>query len=60
VRKITKLNSPDVDNFMLHYRPSYETLITLNDLELGYYIQQCHIIYKNLMHIKKSAAKHNE
>jgi hypothetical protein len=38
VRKITKLTSPDLDSFMVRYRPEYETLLRLNDLELGYMI----------------------
>ncbi len=38
VRKITRLTSPDLDSFMVRYRPDYETLLRLNDLELGYMI----------------------
>jgi hypothetical protein len=38
VRKITRLTSPDLDSFMVRYRPDYETLLRLNDLELGYVI----------------------
>jgi len=47
VRKITKLNSPDLDSFMVHYRPGYELTHQLNDLELGYYIERCLVLYKN-------------
>lgn len=46
VRKITKLQSPEIDSFMKQYRPSYEGLQFLNDLEFGYYVQQCFEQYK--------------
>ena len=39
VRKITKLQTPEIDSFMKRYRPDYELLQTFNDLELGYYIE---------------------
>lgn len=47
VRKLTKLQPPELDTFMKRYRPEYELLMTLNDLELGYYIQQCFEQYKS-------------
>lgn len=46
VRKLTKLSSPELDTFMNRYRPDYEFVTTLNDLELGYYIQKCFEKYK--------------
>lgn len=46
VRKITKLASPELDTFMVRYRPDYEVVQLLNDLELGYYIQQSFEQYK--------------
>ena len=46
VRKITKLQSPELDTFMVRYRPEYEFVKLLNDLELGYYIQQSFERYK--------------
>jgi hypothetical protein len=46
VRKITKLNSPELDTFMVHYRPTYDFLQTVNDLELGYFIEKCFENYK--------------
>jgi hypothetical protein len=46
VRKITKLQSPELDTFMVRYRPEYEVVRLLNDLELGYYIQQSFEQYK--------------
>lgn len=47
VRKITKLNSPELDTFMLRYRPGYPMLTEMNDLEFGYYIGQCFEQYKS-------------
>ena len=47
VRKITKLHDPELGIFMQRYKPEYEWLQTLNDLELGYYIEQCFKAYKN-------------
>jgi len=46
VRKITKLQSPELDTFMTRYRPEYEVVQLLNDLELGYYIQTSFEQYK--------------
>ncbi len=47
VRKITKLTSPELDSFMVHYRPDYETLIRLNELELGYMIEKDYEKYRS-------------
>ena len=46
IRKITKLQPPEIDTFMKQYRPSYEGLQFLNDLEFGYYIEQSFEQYK--------------
>lgn len=40
VRKVTRLQSPELDTFMRRFRPSYELVKMLNDLELGYWITQ--------------------
>lgn len=40
VRKITKLQSPELDTFIVRYKPSIELVQQLNDLELGYYVQK--------------------
>ncbi len=40
VKKLTKLTSPDLEDFMSEFRPDYEVLTLLNELELGYYIQK--------------------
>ena len=46
VRKLTKLQQPELDKFMNEYRPDYEVLKTLNDLEFGYIIQKNFELYK--------------
>lgn len=46
VRKLTKLQQPEIDIFMNKYRPDYEYLLTLNDIEFGYHIQKWFEEYK--------------
>jgi hypothetical protein len=46
VQKLTKLDGPRLDVFMEYCKPSYPTLALLNDLELGYFIQQKLIQFK--------------
>jgi hypothetical protein len=41
VSKVTGWQGEYLDSFMLFYRPAYEFLLTVNDLELGMYIQVC-------------------
>jgi hypothetical protein len=48
VKKLTQLSSPELDTFMVKFRPEYETVLLLNDLELGYYIQQSFEQYKSI------------
>ncbi|HEY6975431.1 MAG TPA: hypothetical protein VH396_04030 [Chitinophagaceae bacterium] len=58
-QKLTSLTGPSLDTFMSIYRPSYELLTTMNDIELGYYIEQCYKLYEhknrmdNLLFLKK-------
>jgi hypothetical protein len=42
VRKVTGLDGISLDRFMYKYRPPYDFVRIVNDLELGYYIQQCY------------------
>lgn len=46
VRKITLLKSPELDTFMVRFRPPYELVTKMNDLEFGYYIEKQLEIYK--------------
>jgi hypothetical protein len=48
-KKLTGLDGKELDDFMNFYRPSYEQVLMMNDLELGYYIEQC---YNNYVYIK--------
>ena len=41
VRKLTGLESPELDSFMKYYRPEYGYVVMLNDAELGLYILEC-------------------
>ena len=59
VRKITKLQSPEIDTFMHRCRPDYELLQQFNDLELGYYIEQHFKEYRYLK-AKESLRKKDE
>jgi len=45
-QKLTSLTGSSLDTFMSIYRPSYELLLTMNDIELGHYIQQCYKLYE--------------
>ncbi len=47
VRKIIKLNSPELEEFMKEYRPDYEMVQRMNDLELGYFIEKNYEEYRN-------------
>ncbi|HEX5150318.1 MAG TPA: hypothetical protein VFW07_02655 [Parafilimonas sp.] len=48
-KKLTGLNGKELDDFMNFYRPSYEQVLMMNDLELGYYIEQC---YSNYIYLR--------
>lgn len=42
VKKLTLLDGEDLKRFMIKYRPPYDYTILTNEIELGYYIQQCY------------------
>ena len=46
VSKITGLKGNELDSFIELSKPSYELLQVMNDLELGYYIEQIYKIYE--------------
>ncbi|MFY7964568.1 MAG: hypothetical protein ACOVO1_06705 [Chitinophagaceae bacterium] len=60
VRKLTKLQSPQIDSFMNEYRPDYEFLKTVNDIEFGYFVQQCFEQYKQKKLNKGSLRKNDD
>lgn len=41
VKKLTGLDGKQLEDFMAYYRPAYDEVLLMNDLELGYYIEQC-------------------
>jgi len=45
VKQLTQLESPELDSFMVAYRPDYIVLQQMNDLELGYYVELCFKYY---------------
>ncbi|MBV9961729.1 MAG: hypothetical protein JO072_05730 [Parafilimonas sp.] len=49
VKKLTNLDGQELITFMNFYRPTYDELQLMNDIELGYYIEQC---YKNYVFLK--------
>jgi hypothetical protein len=46
VRQLTKLPSPELEVFMEKYKPPYEVVLRLNELELGKYILDSYKRYK--------------
>ena len=48
VKQLTKLQSPELESFMTYYKPTYEILQEMNELELGYYVEQCYKHYQQL------------
>ena len=47
VQQLTQLKGAELDSFIEQSKPSYELLTAMNDLELGYYIQQMYAVYKD-------------
>jgi hypothetical protein len=58
VRKVTKLNSPELEEFMKEYRPDYEIVQRMNDLELGYFIEKNFEEYRNKKYNKGAPRKY--
>ena len=56
VKKLTSLDGKELDDFMNFYRPDYYELQSMNDLELGYYIEQC---FKNYVFLKQHKTSGN-
>lgn len=60
VRKITKLTSPELDTFMNRYRPDYELMQLMNELELGYFIEKNFDDYKATKNNRRGSLKRRE
>src|SRR5262245_6235945 len=54
VQRLTSLSGQALDTFITISKPSYELLQSMNDIELGYYIQQCYKIYSGEIERQKS------
>lgn len=54
IRQLTNIADEDLVYFMDFYKPEFAVLQTMNEIELGYYIQQC---YQHFIRLKKSAEK---
>lgn len=48
VRKLTQLTSPELEQFMKEYRPTYEMSLSLNDLEFGQFIVEAFKYYSQV------------
>lgn len=42
IKKLTLLDGQELNAFAAKYKPPYDFLVLTNELELGYYIQQCY------------------
>lgn len=58
VKKLTGLNSPQIDSFMIEYRPTYNMAVQFNDLEFGQFIVEAFKYYKAGIKIDKQLFKH--
>lgn len=45
VKEVTKLDTAYITHFLDLYKPTYEALTQLNEIELGYYVQECYRDY---------------
>lgn len=47
VKRLTQLTSPELELFMSRFKPSYELVLSLNELELGQYIINTFKVYSS-------------
>lgn len=57
VTQLTGLKSPSLEPFMAFCRPPYDMLVGMNDIELGYYVEQSFVIYKRRISQKLQLSK---
>ena len=60
VRKLTNLSSPDLDSFMVEFRPTYQMAVQFNDLEFGQYIVEAFKYFKAGIKINKEALRRED
>lgn len=53
VKKLTNLSSPEIDSFMVEFRPTYDMATQFNDLEFGQFIVEAFKYYKAGIKINK-------
>ncbi len=60
VRKLTGLETPQLDSFMTEFRPTYEMTASFNDLEFGQFIIEAYKYYAAGIKINRSVFKQDE
>lgn len=53
VKKLTGLNSPEIDSFMVEFRPTFDIAAQTNDLEFGQFIIEAFKYYKAGVKVNK-------
>lgn len=53
VKKLTGLNAPEIDSFMIEFRPTFDMAVQFNDLEFGQFIVEAFRYYKAGIKINK-------
>lgn len=59
-KKLTGLNSPELDSFMTQFRPTFEMAVQFNDLEFGQFIVEAFKYYKAGIKINKLALRREQ
>lgn len=57
VKKLTSLNSPALDSFMVDYRPPYEMTVQMNDLEFGQFIIEAYKYFQQGIKVNRDLLK---
>jgi len=60
VKKLTGLNSPEIDSFMVEFRPTFDMASQFNDLEFGQFIIEAFKYYKAGIKIDKQVFRREE
>lgn len=55
VKRLTGLTFPEIDSFMVEFRPTYDLAVQFNDLEFGQFIEEAFKYYKAGIKIDKQA-----
>lgn len=57
VRRLTGLSSPELDSFMIEYRPTLQMALQFNELEFGQFIIEAHKYFKAGIKLNKEALR---